>query len=635
MVLPVNIDSSYSDTGDATVKLHQQHHDIIHTGVNHLARQVIDARDFGVTCDGFTDDTAALQALITANLAVGVRILLPGSVAFTQLDLTGAMNMTLAGTGSWGVYGTYSVMASSYAGSGIIVNLGSSRGVTIEYLEIRAVAAGFTGVLVDASQVAGNIATAFLTLHRIILNAPAGALSLARTDGGYNIYYDTVQFLGSTYPVIGKKTQGVTNNGGWTNHVAITRCSFNLFAGTAIRNPDQGWDINAVFERNNSGAAAVSSHDPGVLGTAVTFRSCWMGDDVAGVAGTWIKWSGTGLTITGCEIESNDSTSVLALDEDGCRGISIHGNRLYTSTTALSIITVGATKKHASIVSIGNDVQSFSTPYNGLPTGSITDDGIGALTLSSPVVAGNMVVPSAQIGTATFGLNAPNLLTAQQADFETTGSSTWTPDTNCASVNTSTTQALHGTRSLAMVSTAAGTVAAYVPSIAATPGMMYSALASFRSNGVSRQFRVGIWFNIPSLLDVDGLVVTSTGSNWVQSTVSAVAPIGTTTVGIILRADIQNAGGAAETYYVDQCSVTQGPVGTWAIPGAAAAPQIVITNQSVTFPGGPKVLSGTGSPASVVSAPVGSTFLRSDGGTSTSLYVKETGAAGNTGWVAK
>lgn len=47
-----------------------------------------------------------------------------------------------------------------------------------------------------------------------------------------------------------------------------------------------------------------------------------------------------------------------------------------------------------------------------------------------------------------------------------------------------------------------------------------------------------------------------------------------------------------------------------------------------------KVLTGTGSPAGVVVAPVGSLYLRSDGGANTTLYVKEAGA-GNSGWVAK
>ena len=44
--------------------------------------------------------------------------------------------------------------------------------------------------------------------------------------------------------------------------------------------------------------------------------------------------------------------------------------------------------------------------------------------------------------------------------------------------------------------------------------------------------------------------------------------------------------------------------------------------------------SGVGSPQGVVIAPVGSIYTRTDGGTSTTLYIKESGT-GNTGWVAK
>jgi hypothetical protein len=47
-----------------------------------------------------------------------------------------------------------------------------------------------------------------------------------------------------------------------------------------------------------------------------------------------------------------------------------------------------------------------------------------------------------------------------------------------------------------------------------------------------------------------------------------------------------------------------------------------------------RILSGTGAPESVVTAGVGSLFLRQDGGANTTLYVKESGT-GNTGWVAK
>ena len=47
-----------------------------------------------------------------------------------------------------------------------------------------------------------------------------------------------------------------------------------------------------------------------------------------------------------------------------------------------------------------------------------------------------------------------------------------------------------------------------------------------------------------------------------------------------------------------------------------------------------RITSGAGSPEGVLAAPVGSLFLRSDGGASTTFYVKESGA-GNTGWIAK
>ena len=48
----------------------------------------------------------------------------------------------------------------------------------------------------------------------------------------------------------------------------------------------------------------------------------------------------------------------------------------------------------------------------------------------------------------------------------------------------------------------------------------------------------------------------------------------------------------------------------------------------------PRVLDGTGTPEGVVTAGIGTLFLRTDGGASTTLYVKESGT-GNTGWVAK
>lgn len=51
-------------------------------------------------------------------------------------------------------------------------------------------------------------------------------------------------------------------------------------------------------------------------------------------------------------------------------------------------------------------------------------------------------------------------------------------------------------------------------------------------------------------------------------------------------------------------------------------------------PNGLTFTSGTGSPNTVITAQIGSLYVRTDGGASTTLYVKESGT-GNTGWVAK
>ena len=44
--------------------------------------------------------------------------------------------------------------------------------------------------------------------------------------------------------------------------------------------------------------------------------------------------------------------------------------------------------------------------------------------------------------------------------------------------------------------------------------------------------------------------------------------------------------------------------------------------------------TGSGTPEGAVAAPVGTLYLRTDGGASTTFYVKESGT-GDTGWVAK
>ncbi len=63
----------------------------------------------------------------------------------------------------------------------------------------------------------------------------------------------------------------------------------------------------------------------------------------------------------------------------------------------------------------------------------------------------------------------------------------------------------------------------------------------------------------------------------------------------------------------------------------------VVRDGVIYFAGvmGPNLRTGAGTPEGVIAAPVGSMFLRTDGGVGTTLYVKQSGGTGNTGWAAK
>ena len=86
-----------------------------------------------------------------------------------------------------------------------------------------------------------------------------------------------------------------------------------------------------------------------------------------------------------------------------------------------------------------------------------------------------------------------------------------------------------------------------------------------------------------------------------------------------------NNGGAATSTSARAGMVTVNAGGTYTPTNLVEAGQFTLPNNQV-------ILVGSGAPA--VAAPVGSLYLRTDGSTSTTLYVKESGT-GTSGWVAK
>jgi hypothetical protein len=84
-----------------------------------------------------------------------------------------------------------------------------------------------------------------------------------------------------------------------------------------------------------------------------------------------------------------------------------------------------------------------------------------------------------------------------------------------------------------------------------------------------------------------------------------------------------------------QCYVDATGIVSCATRYSDAGTQNTIVDFDRTTRGGVADIVGSGTPLGNVVANVGSTFHRTDGGASTSLYVKESGNGASTGWVAK
>ena len=149
-----------------------------------------------------------------------------------------------------------------------------------------------------------------------------------------------------------------------------------------------------------------------------------------------------------------------------------------------------------------------------------------------------------------------NMLPAADASLET-GLGSWTAVSN-ATVSQSTTQALDGTHSLRLSSTAAGEMGARTAAVTMQPGNLVSATASFRAGSVARLVRVWVFF-----LDASGSTLTAVSnpvntndstSAWTTLTTTPyAAPAHTATAYVFVEALATGAGG--ELHYVDVISL--------------------------------------------------------------------------------
>lgn len=98
----------------------------------------------------------------------------------------------------------------------------------------------------------------------------------------------------------------------------------------------------------------------------------------------------------------------------------------------------------------------------------------------------------------------------------------------------------------------------------------------------------------------------------------------------VLPGGALQVGGASVQPDGGSPNITLGAAGSSFV--RAYVDQVTVGSNATTSP---TIYSGSGAPNGVVSAAVGSIYLNAAGGAATTLYVKESGAGTNTGWVAK
>lgn len=163
-----------------------------------------------------------------------------------------------------------------------------------------------------------------------------------------------------------------------------------------------------------------------------------------------------------------------------------------------------------------------------------------------------------RLGVFTVPLGA-NVLTVVDQSFEA-GVGSFTGNLNCT-VSSSTTQALDGTHSLRLSSTAAGFMEARSGLYPASPGMVFVATANFRAGATVESCTAYAQFfdstgNAIAPQAQAALADTTTG--WTpNSSTPVTAPGGTTFVAVAL--DIGTTAGVAELHYVDRVSLQMTP----------------------------------------------------------------------------
>src|SRR6476646_2650826 len=321
---------------------------------------VYDVKAYGALGDGSTDDTAAVQSVITAISSTGgVVFFPPGTYIFASaLDLKATHNVILRGQGGRSA-GAGNASILKYTGSTGGTNFIDGRSALgLEIADLQIIHTGaFTGRMIDLRL--NTSGGAYIKLKNLYVggnsNYSATGLDLSNTT---RIFVESCAFY-----QLGTCITGKVNNADNSNQVRIQDCGFNQ-SPVAIHNPGQAWVISSCCFEGSAGGGAANAvdHGAGILAEGLIIEGNWSGDSTGG---TQYTVAGEGITIQGNWIGNTSGTGI-SIDES-TQGLHITGNKFIGSTTAINISTNIA---HAGMRIHGNSYSGVTTKLVGVPNGT-------------------------------------------------------------------------------------------------------------------------------------------------------------------------------------------------------------------------------------------------------------------------